>query len=60
MTQARASRTNSPATRPEQGQGSGPMGVRWQAYLLAREAIRRHKPSTTPCFARDWRPKSSD
>ena len=28
-----------------------------QAYLLARETIRRHKPSATPCFARDWQPR---
>lgn len=28
-----------------------------QAYLLARETMRRLKLSATPCFARDWRPK---
>ena len=30
---------------------------RLQAYLTARETMRRLKMSPTPCFARDWRPK---
>lgn len=27
-----------------------------QAYLVARETMRRLKRSSGPCFARDWRP----
>lgn len=38
--------------------------LRLQAYLLARETLRRLKPSTGPCFAREpgfhRRPPASD
>jgi len=27
-----------------------------RAYLATREALRRLKPSPSPCFARDWSP----
>jgi len=27
--------------------------LQWQAYFMARETIRRLKPSPTPCVARD-------
>lgn len=30
-----------------------------QAYLVARETMRRLKQSPGPCFARDWRPKEN-
>ncbi len=33
-----------------------------QAYLVARETVRRLKCSSSPCFAHDWQPvsKSAD
>jgi len=37
-----------------------PSGSHLQAYLVAREAMRRLKQSPTPCFAREWRPKAGE
>lgn len=34
-------------------------GLHLQAYLAARETVRRLKQSPTPCFAREWRPKTA-
>jgi hypothetical protein len=53
MTQA--ARSHAAQRSPARAGAPRPTDPRVQAYLVARETLRRIKQSPGPCFARDWR-----